>query len=285
MPFVVGVGRSGTTLLRMMLDAHPDLAVTPETHWLGRAIEILADDPTDTSTFRDALTSHDFWVEMGLDRPGLDRILEQHDPDSPSDTIRSIYRAYADRHKAARIGDKTPAHGLIMTEIARALPESRFIHLIRDGRDVAVSHRGLWFGPDQDPREAAVFWLWRIREMRQQAQFLPHYLEVHYEDLVRQPEAVLGRIGDFIELPFHPAQLKAHRRARRRLSELAPRRTESGVVSAARRRSIHRLTRKRPTTSRIGRWQKLMSAAEIKTFERVAGNMLVDLGYELAGDR
>lgn len=282
MPFVVGVGRSGTTLLRFMLDSHPDLAITPETHWLGSAITALEQESENTNAVRSVLASNEFWGEMGLDESSLDEILARHDPTAPFDTLRAIYFDYARRHTASRVGDKTPIHGLSMTTIAHALPEVRFIHVIRDGRDVALSYRGLWFGPGDDPRDAAVFWLWRIREMRQQAQFLPHYMEVHYEHLITDPESVLRQIGSYIGLPFHAAQLQYHHRARARLSEMKGRVAGDQYISAKRRRSIHERTEDPPDASRAGRWHSEMPEADIRTFERITGSMLLDLGYELS---
>lgn len=282
-PFVVGVGRSGTTLLRLMLDSHPDLAMTPETHWLGSAISTLRQDASDRDALRNTLISNDIWADMGIEDAQLDAILEGHDPRSPFDTLRAIYRTYANAHEATRVGDKTPVHGLAMTKIVGALPEARFIHVIRDGRDVAVSHRGLWFGPGDDVRDAAVFWLWRIREMRQQFQFVPYGLEVRYEDLVIDPESELRRIDEFIDLPFSPEHMTYPSRAADRLSEIRGRNAKSGFVSGMRRRSIHRRTEELPDPSRIGRWRTEMSPADVMAFESIAGTMLVDLGYELSG--
>jgi hypothetical protein len=282
MVFVVGVGRSGTTLLRLMLDSHPDLAITPETHWLTPALRSLEQAPGDTARLHRILTEHEFWPEMGVNHFELDEILKGHDADAPFETVRSIYHTYARHHGAKRVGDKTPAHGLAMAEIARVLSEARFVHIVRDGRDVAVSHRGLWFGPGDDPRDAAIFWLWRVREMRQQAEFLPHYLEVRYEDLVRDPEAVLRAIADFIDLPFHPAQLDSHRRAKERLSEITGRHAKGRLVSAEERIRIHTRTLRPPDVSRVDRWKKEMSSVEVATFERIAGTMLLDLGYSLS---
>lgn len=285
MPFVVGGDRSGTTLLRGLLDAHPDLVIAPATRWLGRAIDALAADPSDAASLRVAWAAHDGCGEAGLDPEVLGRILARHDPATPFDTIRSVYRLHAERRGAARVGDARRGHGLTMTSIALALPESRFIHLIRDGREVAAAQRGGWAGLPEGPRSAAISWLWTIREVRQQAQFLPHYLEVRFEDLVRQPEMVLRRIGDFIELPFHPAQIESGRLERFARCATAAR-GAAGRLAALTRRLRARGSAPEPLPeARIGRWRQRLSSAQVEAFERVAGIMLVDLGYPLARDR
>jgi len=279
MPFVVGVGRSGTTLLRLLLDAHPKLAMTPETHWLTQAIKKLSQDSQDIDGLRKILLTHPYWKDMGIVDSKLDQILHNHDPDQPADTIRRIYHCYSQRFGVDRVGDKTPLHNLSMYDICRFLPEARFIHLIRDGRDVAISHRGLWFGPSDDPKSAAMFWMWRIRETRQQAQFIPHYHEVFYENLVTDPEAELKKICAFIDLDFHPDQLLAHERAQDRLSELNDVVHKGKVITSGMRRDIFRRVDKPPDPNRIARWQAEMSASELVAFEKVAGTMLLDLGY------
>lgn len=219
---------------------------------------------------------------MEISDQELEDVLSTHDHQDPSETIRKIYARYGLRHGVARVGDKTPLHGLAMHDIASHLPEAHFIHIIRDGRDVAASYRDLWFGPGKDPKATAVFWMWRIREIRQQARFVPNYLEVRYEALVTDPETVLREIGDFIGLPFDERQLRAHLTAEEGLKELQDVVRSHRTIPAEERRSIHRLTWKEPDPTRVGRWRVAMSADEVAGFERVAGEMLSDLGYARA---
>jgi hypothetical protein len=122
--------------------------------------------------------------------------------------------------------------------------------------------------------------MWHIREMRQQAQFLPHYLEIRYEALVTDPEKVLKSIAHFIDLPFHPLQLTAYRQTPECVE--GPRdavRDGCIAVTAGKRRDNFKLCSASPDPSRIGCWASQMDPADLATFERVAGNMLTDLGY------
>jgi len=279
MPFIIGSGRSGTTLLRFLMDAHPALCISPETQWLLGTMEMMVRTPADIQQIRFQMTRN-AWKDFGISDAELDTILNAYNPERPFATLRTIYRHYANRFGKSRIGDKTPLHGLSMTKIARVFPEAHFIHLIRDGRDVAVSYRDLWFGPGNDAKRAAQFWVWTVREMRQQAQFVPHYKEVRYEDLVTNPEPVLRAIGDFIQLPFDPIQLDAHKNAGKRLAEMDDVLRNDGLfVPAEQRRSIFTETLSPPNRSRVGRWRTEMTAREIADFESIAGNMLCDLGY------
>jgi len=280
MPFIIGTGRCGSTLLRLLLDKNPILAMTPETHWLLPVINSLSIEPKNISNLRTILISMPHWADMHINNKQLDSILNKHNVEDPINTIRNIYYYYATNQGKARIGDKTPGHILDMHTIASILPEVRFIHIIRDGRDVALSFRDVWFGPGKDIRDAAIFWTWRIREARQQAQFLPFYLEVKYEDLIKDTEFTLQKIADFIEIPFNKLQLDAYHTAKDRLMELVDINRNDKIIPGSMRRSIFDRTASLPDESRIGRWKKELTNEEIVSFERIAGEMLSDLKYE-----
>ena len=279
-PFIVGTGRSGTTLLRLLMDRHSAFAIPPETHWLSAVIRTARanhDDPR--AAVRATLEKSHNWVDMGFTPAQFEHLIDSFDPSDLTGFLRTIYARYAQREGAARFGDKTPIHLLCMTEIAQALPEARFVHVIRDGRDVATSHRKLWFGPGEDMNEAATMWMWRIARARQQAQFLPHYMEIRYEDLVSDTRATLEKVCAFVGVEFEEAQLTAYRRAPERLKELGPLNAGGRVLSAEQRQSIHALTARPPDPSRIGRFRDDLTTDQINQFERVAGGFLKDLGY------
>ena len=279
MPFIVGVGRSGTTLLRMMLDSHSQLTIPPETHWLGPLINELAKSPAvDKSRIATVLGKVPNWADMDISDSVLSDLVEGQFSDDRFDLIRGIYRTYAKRYGATLVGDKTPIHQLKMLDIAQSLPEAHFIHMIRDGRDVACSHKGLWFGP-KHAVDAACMWTWRIGRARQQAQFLAHYLEVRYEDLVIYPERELRKICDFLCVEFEEPMLASHRNAKRRIAELGPIERDGVVLSSEKRQGIHALTSKPPDPSRIERWRTDLPHEELAQFEAIAGDMLEDLGY------
>jgi hypothetical protein len=145
-PFVVGVGRCGTTLLRLMLDAHPNIAIPPETHFIPALADPGVNESSCEEFFR-IVTSSPRWADFHLDKALFRSALEKLNPFSQSDGLRCFYSMYADRFGKRCWGDKTPSYSLHMTLIQSLMPEARFIHLIRDGRDVALSYRGLWFGP------------------------------------------------------------------------------------------------------------------------------------------
>jgi hypothetical protein len=170
-----------------------------------------------------------------------------------------------------------------MKRIGGALPEAHFIHLIRDGRDVALSILGVSWGPSS-VEDAAVQWTTQVRRARRKARSLAHYMEVRYEGLVADPEPVVRRVCEFAKLPFEPDMLTYHEGASERMSGLA-RDLELGGdregISADERARQHALVTEAPKSERAGRWREEMDAADVAAYERIAGPTLVELGYGL----
>jgi hypothetical protein len=274
-PFIVGAGRSGTTLLRMMLDSHPELAIPPETHFIPLLDQIWNDSPQPRDAVIDALLGHQRWADFELDGEQFQARLETARASSLADILRTFYSAYAEQRGKARWGDKTPRYVMDMPGIAELLPEAHFIHVIRDGRDVALSVRPLWFGPDS-LEEAASWWRERIDAGQRAGAELP-YLEVRYESLVEDVRAQLERVCRFLGLEFSEVMLNSHTLAGARLSE------EKDLVkqglTAQRRREIHARVRVRPDSRGVGRWRTEMTPEERRRFEELAGDTLERLGY------
>ncbi len=286
-PFVVGLGRSGTTLLRLMLDAHPQLAIPPETHFATGVIRMYRQGSPQPAETADYLAGLRRWGDFGIDREEmLERLTGSGATDAQA-ALRAFYEVYAAKQQKPRWGDKTPGYGVQMRRIARTLPEARFVHLIRDGRDAALS-RARASAKSVRPQRAAARWRERIEQTRAQAAHVPHYTEVRYEDLVTDPEATLREILEFIDLDWDPAVLAYHERAAERLSEIdrdLPAMGDKGHRPASKRVGSHEMTTRPPDRTRLARWREEMSPAELAEFEAVAGDLLAELGYELANAR
>jgi Sulfotransferase family len=289
-PFVVGHGRSGTTLLRLMLDAHPELAIPPETQFIPQLIDAskLPGDPA--ANVADSLTGHRRFADFGFTEEEIREAFAAIQPFSLTEALRYFFRIYAERQGKPRWGDKSPGYGWTMKRIDRVLPEAHFIHLIRDGRDVSLS---LMAKKDNPPRPArqARHWKSRVAKTREHGAAVRHYMEVRYEDLIMDAEPELRRICEFARLDFDPVMLRYYERAEERMSEIKRdmepgydlrSTTARGHVSGERRVAIHELTKEPPRADRIGVWKREMPEDHVAEFERVAGWLLDDLGYEVS---
>ena len=184
MPVVVGAPRSGTTLLRFMLDAHPQVAIPPETGFLLKAPRLTGMGDALRQQFLTAVTGladDGPWKDFGIPVAHFRSVLEGVEPFTLSDGFRAFYRTYAARFGKARWGDKTPLYCLHLRSIAAVLPEAHFVHIIRDGRDVALSLRSLWFSPGPSMEAQARQWAGCVEAARRDGAACPHYLEVRYE--------------------------------------------------------------------------------------------------------
>lgn len=301
MPVVVGVARSGTTLLRLMLDAHSQLAVTHETGFitslralssplhrgfysrLGGVVKGAGWRRGLREEFYRTLTGHVNWEDFHVPAERLREALREVEPFNVGDGLRTFFCLYAARFGKPRWGDKTPNYCLHLRRVAATLPEARFVHIIRDGRDASLSVRGLYFSPGNDIEALASHWVRLVRAARRQSRHCPHYLEVRYEDLLLDTTEVLRRVCSFVELDYEPGMELYYANAPERIGELAPRRDHAGnvVVTRETRQHNHRLTAQPPQRERIGRWKSEMSSAERATFKRIAGPLLEELGYEV----
>jgi Sulfotransferase family len=288
-PFIVGVGHSGTTLLRLMLDAHPELTVPPETNFLPELFDLTKGGSSSPEEVIGFLREHRRWGDFGLDPDELEGRLRSAGRISPRVAARCFYDLYAEKQGKARWGDKSPRYAAKMVKIGRFLPEARFIHLIRDGRDVALSRLKRRGDDPEQVREMAVTWRSRIERARKRSPKVSHYTEARFEELVTDTEPTLRRLCEFSELDWDPAVLSYHERSEERLAEMAHalpakdgrERNASEEVLAERRAKRHQLVTEPPKAERLAVWKRKMTPECLAAFEGEAGPLLRELGYEL----
>jgi hypothetical protein len=265
---VLGVSRSGTTLLKQMLDRHPLLAIPTESYFLPQLWDRHGEHP-DRKAFLDDLERLARLRDWGVGRADVDERL----PAAPSfaEAIQAIYRSYADARGKPRFGDKTPSYMQRLDALQRAFPDARYLHLIRDGRDAALSFLALSrkasFNPAR-PRSLGAFAVQWRREVEGARRFgrdhgPGRYRELRYEDLVAEPEATLRLACELLGLEFDPAMLDYHRDA------------DAGTL-----RDHPRLAE--PPTPGLRSWREQLAPRQVELFEAVAGGPLSELGYERA---
>lgn len=291
-----GENRSGTTLLSVLLDSHPDLVVGPEIDFtepvdLGPHILAVCDlmdlhdsrlaDATKDSVDPEWFDGAHFVVQcerFGIDRDDLRKLVAGLMAERGTDLsaledrcrlIDAIGELRRERTGAGRWGLKLQRRIQDIETYASIWPQAHFIHIIRDGRDLAASH--LKTVPDWGYRsiaEAAHGWLEVVTRPRQAA-LDGRYLEVRYEDLVTRPRETVERMLDHLGLPWDEAVLH-HAEHEHALFD-----KPWGHPSAE-------AAGKPLYTGRTGRYLQDLTPKEIEEFEQIAGKELEHLGYDLS---
>ena len=285
MPIIIGAPRSGTTLLRFMLDAHPDLAIPPETGFLVPCAKLIGQGTASREDLLQTMTGYPAealgWLDFQISQDTLLATLRTIEPFTVADGIRAFYELYASRFGKSRWGDKTPLYCMHVQSIEALLPEAHFVHIIRDGRDVALSLRPMWFAPGRDIETLATHWRQWVTTGRQQGSLCRHYLEVRYEQLIEQSREVLAGVCEFLHLDFDDRMLRYHELAPERLREHQGRCRPDGsvVVTHEQRLGQQYRTTQPPDRSRVFAWKEEMHRDEQLRFEAVAGDVLRELGF------
>lgn len=214
--FIVGCPRSGTTLLQRMLDAHPAVAVAPETFFIRRfwtrraAYGDLRRDAAFDRLLRD-VTAMPAFEEMGLDAEAFTAAAQDAER-SYAALFRLLLRQFAKQRAAQVVGEKTPNHVLYLPTLHDFFPEARFIHLVRDPRAVVNSWQSVPWSSGRVWRDAEI-WVEYVAAGRAAASLLGEALQVvHFETLVRAPEQTLRGVCAHLALDYDPAMLAFHER-------------------------------------------------------------------------
>jgi len=271
--FVLGCVRSGTTLLYHMLLSAGNFAVYRVE---SNAINLIEPAFGDLSIQRNKRQLLEAWynsrlyTRSGLSKGAIDEKV-MSDCRNGGDFLRIVMSEMAVQQGVERWADTTPEHLLFLGRIKETIPEALVIHIIRDGRDVALStDKQGYVKPlpwDRKPSKmaAGLYWEWMVNKGRRDGRSLGgDYMEVHFEKLISEPRETLAQLGEFIGQDLDYDRI---------------RQVGIGSVSA-------------PNTSftpgsdeafnPVGRWRSGYSEEELATFEGLVGRTLQSNGYELA---
>lgn len=267
--FIVGAQRSGTTMLRLMLNRHADLVVPFEsgfiTDFVARQTEFgdLA-DPANAARMLAVIAAHPL-VNKGNLIQDEEAILSRPISDYAS-LCDAIFSTYAAAKGKRRWGDKTPSYVTEIEHLWRLFPGCKFVHIVRDGRDVALSNLRVGWGIHNLPR-AAHDWRWKTLLAHKMGALLgTNYFELRYEELVIAPEQHLRRVCEFLELDFDAQMLSYHENAANEMPQASL--------------AWHRNSIKAPDRSLVYAWKYDMPKADRIIFEQIASDALETFGYE-----
>jgi len=274
--FIVGCARSGTTLLQRMINAHPKVAVTPESHWIPRLYAkpwALTPEGLIKPKLIRRLLAHPKFARLNISREELVMLAGNGQATSYATLVSGIFDLYGKVRGKALVGDKTPDYVRKIATLHALWPQARFIHLIRDGRDVALS---MMEWPKVRPKPgdfatwqedhvstAALWWELNVRLGQQTGKSLGSrlYLEMRYESLVSHPKKESVVLCEFLGVPHDEAMLRFYD---------GPAANDPGLES--RRARL-------PVTSGLRDWRSQMQAEDVEIFEAAGGQLLDELGY------
>lgn len=261
--FIVGAPRSGTSLLRNMLNRQSAIHICDETHffykvWIRRRafgdVAVVENRRRVVSQFIKTRAIK----ALDLDCNALAHALVRDGESYPA-LFAALLRETARQRGKSRFGEKTPRHALFSTTLCDWFPHCTLIHIVRDPRDVAASLTRVPFG-SKDALANARTWLTHVRGASH-ARARPNYLQVKYEALVQDPEAEMRRVLSSAGEEFAPALLEAAQ-------------SEGREVAWWFQRAAAPLER-----NRVGAWRGQLDSREQAIVEWAAGPDMEDLGY------
>jgi len=256
--FIGGAGRSGTTLLRVMLDSHPYISCGPEM----KVLPLICKFQTELkSGFAEFLNSYQVSDEK------IDLLFR--------DLINGLFSSHLQANGKRRWAEKTPHNLLYIRQLSRIFPEARFVHVLRDGRDVAASlvemqwfdiksKQKIWY--TENIRNAAIYWkeiVSGIRKAAVDAGVWGRYAELRYEDMIVDPKENLEELMNFLGEEWDDRLLDYYNQ----VHELPEGESSSPQV----KKSLY--------TSSIGRWKQSFTDEDRRIFKETAGELLVELEY------
>ncbi len=272
--FVLGSPRSGTTLLYHMILSAGNFAVYRTE---SNVFNLLVPRFGDLSACRNREALMKVWLGSKLfTRSGLDaREIETKvlaECRSGGDFLRIVMGGIARQQGVERWADCTPDHLLYLSAIKREIPEALVIHILRDGRDVALSlDKQRWIRPFPWDRKksvlvAGLYWQWIVNKGRTNGrQMRADYIEIHFEDLIQNPQPVLDKLGSFIDQELDYEKI-----------------LKVGIGSVSDPNTSFQKDSDKDKFNPVGRWRENLVAEELAVFESMTGETLENLGYELA---
>jgi len=260
--FVVGMNGSGTTMMLDLLDSHPGLyGFRRETliipHYAANQAKYgdLTDDDNYRRLWRDFLGSPVFkFVNQGQTPPLPEDWQDR--PRTLAAVVDGTYRIFAAQQDKVRWCEKTPMHVQHIDTLHGLFPEASFIHMVRDGRSCAASLHRRW---KYHPCRSMLRWKTLVPMARRQADASgATYLEVRYERLTADPEAVMREVCEFLGEGW-----------------------DAGVLKTSRVRTFTG-TEQKDIVKREATWANYLGPRRVATLERIGGRLLAELGYETA---
>lgn len=258
-------------MLRLMLNQHTAVRIPSEAWFIGDLMDRLPlEGELSDKHLEEAsriILSHDRWKDWHCTDDVLHEALDMVRGGTLAELIDQIFRTCAHMESKPIWGEKSPRHSYYVRQIAKVFPNARFIHLVRDPRDVCTSMLNRnWY--EGSVRRCAMCWNGMVESAMRAKEFgRKGYLQIAFEDLVSQQEGSLRTICTFLEIEYEPQMLGYSGAVDKEIQDW-----EQG---------IHAKLKSSPDTSEIGKW-KTLKFWQILIIESMTGKHLKEAGYQLS---
>lgn len=267
--FIIGSPRSGSTWLQAMIGTHPSVCTTVELTLFSNY----------TAPWIESWKNEAANIKEGRWHQGLPFLWSEEDFYSfLQEFLEKVYeRVVATKPEATHILDKHPGYSAFVEEINKLIPNALFIHIIRDGRDVASSmvaaRKKIGFGTDTIPA-SAMEWKRHLLQAKKACQYRNRYMEIRYEDLLNNGVNVLKSVFDFCNLSISSEDvakiIDIHQFKKMKANRVTPAKNIKAPDGAYGK-------------GRAGVWREEFKPLQMYYFDKIAGNLLVELGYAETG--
>lgn len=270
--FILGAPRSGTTWLQLLLASHPGVCSSVELRLVSHYIASWREHWAHEAGHVNAQGGFYFGLPVIWSREEFDGFCREF--------LERVYsRVLATKPEATHVLDKFPGNGSHVGTIREFFPQAKFVHIIRDGRDVAVSMNAardeIGYPMGGPMRTLGIRWTKHVRASRQAAKWPEAYLELRYEELLAEPETHLRNVYSFCGLPADDDLVRRVVEANR-IDKLRQSRTMP--VAGVKAPEGH--FRK----GQAGGWKSAMSPMDRRAFAQTANPLLLELGYVQEAD-
>jgi hypothetical protein len=260
------------------VEAHPKIAITTEMHWISHYVNYFKNqNRLVTQELVCELSRHKRFAQFEIPQEQFEGLLASGEAVPYQTFLNRLFGLYAKIKNKPLVGNKTSGYVRRIPTLHALWPAAKFVHIIRDGRDVCLSvlnwnkaerTAGRYASWGEDPvSTTALWWERKVRKAREDGVALGPglYHEMHYEELVDDPERECKRLCEFLGVPYEEAMIR-----------FAEGKTRTDLPNA-------RKTPKKawlPITSGMRNWRTEMPVKDVERFEAAAGDLLEELGYE-----
>ena len=272
--FIIGVGRSGTTLLQSMLNAHPQISVPPESHFFRKYVVPEFRKQIPKKSFDDIADTLKKDFHLARLKVDLNALLKNFTVKNDAFFFRDLFsktlKVYSEKMGKKIVGEKDPSYTHLLREIFSIYPNTRIIHLIRDPRDVILSRSKTVWGKDRSFLSHLISYNDAFSSARDRGPklFGKKYIEILYENLIINPQRELQKICQILGLNFHEDMLQFYSKSSQIVSE-EERQWKQNVFEPIMRQNTQK-------------WLQGLPKWKVILIEAVCGTQIESLGYQLS---